>query len=237
MWAVEAALRETMAHRKTGYTPTQGLISLHLSPPLCCYAFLCIYLCFPPSPASFSSLSPSPWRLHTIKGLSSAPHTYRNTPRRPIRTGHELDIEPERNRERGGGGGRNEGGSRGAQGHQPSVTVESYFFPWPSAVDSELNTECAHCRARGQTQPPEYEEPQRRGGLRSWRTAEQAWRPDQERMMPKCPVRSKIHQRSRWNKQIPLRGRGHLLHLYIFSDRFFIHLLHCDDGRLLGFHS
>ena len=197
MWAVEAALRETMAHRKTGYTPTQGLISLHLSPPLCCYAFLCIYLCFPPSPASFSSLSPSPWRLHTINGLSSAPHTYRNTPRRPIRTRHELDIEPERNRERGGGGGRNEGGSRGAQGHQPSVTVESYFFPWPSAVDSELNTECAHCRARGQTQPPEYEEPQR----------EAAWGADGLQSRPEGPIRSGWRLNV-WSDQKSTRGAG-----------------------------
>ena len=142
MWVVEAAPREKMAHRKTGYTLTQGLISLHLSLPLSCYASLCIYLCFPPSPASlFISFSPSPCRTHTIKG----PHTYRNTPYWPICIGHELDIEPERKE------GRNEGGSRGARGHQPSVTVESYFFPRPSAVDSELNTECAHCRARGQT--------------------------------------------------------------------------------------
>lgn len=179
MWAVEAALRETMAHRKTGYTPTQGLISLHLSPPLCCYAFLCIYLCFPPSPASFSSLSPSPWRLHTINGLSSAPHTYRNTPRRPIRTGHELDIEPERNRERGGGGGEMR---EGVEEHRDISQV----WQWSriSSPGRPLWT-LSWILSVPTAEPEDRLSLQReRGGLRSWLTAEQAWRPDQERTTP-----------------------------------------------------
>lgn len=75
-------------------------------------------------------------------------HAYKNTPHSPIHKGHELDIEPKREERQG----RNERESRGAQGHQPSVTVESYFSPRLSAVDSELNTEHAHCRARGQTE-------------------------------------------------------------------------------------
>lgn len=88
-------------------------------------------------------------------------HAYKNTPHSPIHKGHELDIEPKRKERQG----RKEGESRGAQGHQPSVTVESYFSPRPSAVDSELNTEHAHCRARGQT------EESHRGGLRTRSTA------------------------------------------------------------------
>lgn len=62
----------------------------------------------------------------------------------------------------GGRGSKEDVEGWGAQGHQPSVTVESYFFLRSSAVDSELNTErtlqslrtqSAWRRAAEQTQP------------------------------------------------------------------------------------
>lgn len=132
-------------------------------------------------------------------------------------------ILSQREIEREEGEGGNEGGSRGAQGHQPSVTVESYFFPWPSAVDSELNTECAHCRARGQTQPPERERrPEEladcRAGLKARSGADDALTSSQI----KNPPEEQVKQRN-----TSTGGRGHL----------FIHLLHCDDVRLLEFDS
>lgn len=131
MWVVEAALRgkkslsENWLYSDAGSNFSPSVTpSLLLCLPVNLSVFLNLLLHF----HLFPPLLAAPCRTHNNKkGLSSAPHTYRNTPRWPICIGHELDIEPGTKRERREG--RNGGGNRGAQGHQPSVTVESYFFP------------------------------------------------------------------------------------------------------------
>lgn len=118
--------------------------------------FIFIYLHFTHPFHPFLPLLSSLVCTHT-NSLSSALHTYRNTPRWHIRIERVWDIEPERTREEGG----KEMRERVVE-HRDISQVWQWSrisFPAPSVVDSELNTEHTHCRAQGQTQPPHWEEP------------------------------------------------------------------------------